>query len=154
MNGSDETRRRAQGCLGRPSSLRRDLIWFDAQLREFAKRNADFSLASLAIAAGEAALRLKDWTAAKSYALCGIEAAKPKRLRVYELENTLVLRAAEAQLGNRAEAARLTSEVLSLAREVGFDKPGELGGRQDLVYFWKLGADGRGPSGTSPRDPR
>ena len=73
-------------------------------------------------------------------ALRGIEASRTKRYRAWELENTLVLRAAESQLGNHQERDRLTGEVLKMAREVGFEKPEEFGGRQDLLYFWNLGS--------------
>jgi hypothetical protein len=51
----------------------------------------------------------------------------------------MVLRAAEARLGHRLEVERLTVEALNMARELGFEKPEEFGGRQDLLYFWRLG---------------
>ena len=134
--------RRMRACTAHPASLRQDLAWFESRLG--AEPN-EFQIANWSIYAGDLALRLKDWATAKRLALRSMEATRPKRCRVWELENTLVLRAAESQLGNHQERDRLTGEVLKMAREVGFEKPEEFGGRQDLLYFWNLG----GPTPTA-----
>jgi tetratricopeptide (TPR) repeat protein/predicted Ser/Thr protein kinase len=139
---ADTLARRIRACDGAsPTSLRReDLAWFEGKIAEAAARaHDDLQVALLSIDAGDLALRLGDWPAARRNALRGIEASRPLRLRALELENLLVLRAAEARLGNRAAAERMTAPVLSIAWEVGFEKPSEFGGRQDLLYFWKLG---------------
>ena len=134
--------RRSRACwVSNPSSLRSDLGWFEGQIAEMAAKSLDNGIAELTIHAGDLALRLKDWPAAKRHALRGVEASRIKRLRVHEMENTMVLRAAEARMGNRSEAERLTAEVLKLARDVGFEKPSEFAGRQDLLFFWKLGGN-------------
>ena len=119
-----------------------DISWFKTFLAEAVRKKDEYAAAGAAVDAGDLALRLKDWNAAKQFALSGIGASRPKRLQVREMENLLVLRAAERQLGNLAESERLGGEVLRLAATVGFEKPEEFGGRQDLLYFWRLGGGG------------
>ncbi len=135
----EKSLRRMRACSSNSSTLRSDYAWFETSLAEAIHKQDNYSSASLAVDIGDLSLRLKNWRSAKRSALRGIEASRSKHLRSKEMENTLVLRAAEAQLGNGAEAQRLSSEALKLAKEVGFEKPGEFVGRQDLLFFWRLG---------------
>ena len=88
-------------------------------------------------ASGEALLALKDWRGAKQRAEQAIEAAVRYDAPIWALENTLVVRAAEAKLGNQEAVARLTARCREMAASIGFDKPVErFNGRQDLARLW------------------
>jgi hypothetical protein len=87
------------------------------------------------------ALHQHDLHVAARYAERTIGATRQIGMRVLELNNSLILRAAKHALGNRAEVARLTPECLQLARQVGFDPPVKFGGRKDLLKLWDLARD-------------
>ena len=141
VQGSGPFLIRAKACAGASAvSLRRDMALLERQVGS--SRDDLSTVAGKLIVLGDLALHIEDWLAAKRHAIAGIEACRIMGLRAVELDNTLVLRAAEARLGNRAEADRLTGEVLKIAKEVGFADPAKFGGRHDLLYFWNLAGGG------------
>jgi tetratricopeptide (TPR) repeat protein len=130
--------RRLQVCAGgfNVPALQRHLAWFEARLARAPGEDLG-GICQLSTGAGEMALRLKDWHSAKRYAERGLEAAVASRYLVYELDNLLVLRAANRGLRDAAAVDRLTKRVLQLAAQVGFDPPEHFGGRQDLLRLWR-----------------
>ena len=128
---------RLRGCgSSATGSLRPDLAALEKQI---AASPDAYALANLSRTAAELALRLHDWPTARENALRGIEATVPLRLRVLELENKLILRAAEFHLGRGHEVAHLTTEIVDLAKVIGFEGANPFGGRRDLLFLWKLG---------------
>ena len=65
--------------------------------------------------------------------------------RTLEIENLLVLRAAEMRLGNREQNLAITQQILHLASETGIGAPPEFAGRHDLQVLWKLADQSRTP---------
>ena len=115
----DALRRRLQVCIGQNVSA--NLAWARS-LREGEARTW--------IAAGDISLRAGDRAAAARLAQRAIEDSRKETVTYYEMEATLLLRAAE---GN----GRLTERCLDLSRQVGFDPPEKFGGRQDLLGLWQ-----------------
>jgi tetratricopeptide (TPR) repeat protein len=131
--------RRLQLCAGslNTSGLRRNLAWFDARLTRQGPEQVHL-ICRLSAAAGETALVLHDWRTAKRHAERGIQAASAGRHTIYELDNLLVLRAAQQGLGDTDAVDRLTHQVLDTAAKVGFNPPDHFGGRHDLLRLWSL----------------
>jgi tetratricopeptide (TPR) repeat protein/predicted Ser/Thr protein kinase len=115
----DALRRRLQVCIGQNVSA--NLTWARG-LREGEPREW--------VAAADISLRAGDRATAARLAQRAIEDSQKDSLTVYEMEATLLLRAAE---GN----ARLSERCLELSRQVGFAPPEKFGGRQDLLGLWR-----------------
>ena len=128
--------RRMKVCAS-PQEAARHLIWIDER-RRADPRMPDALSATLAIAAGEFALRTGKWEEAKRSAEMGLAASRKLGFRILELQNLLVLRAAEMRLGNREQGLAITQQVLQLASETGIGTPPDWAGRYDLKLLWKL----------------
>ena len=122
--------RRMKVCAS-PQEAARHLIWIEER-RRADPRMPDGLSASLAIAAGEFALRIGKWEEAKRSAEMGLAACRKLGFRVLELQNLLVLRAAEMRLGNREQGLAITQQIQQLAPETGIGSPPDLAGRYDL----------------------
>ncbi len=119
---------------------------------ELAGRNLDWAVERLrldpgassrvtsdtAVAAGEFALKTGNWKLAKWAAGIGLDVTSRSGFRTLELENLLVLRAAEMHLGNSEQDFVNTQKIFHLASDIGIGAPPDFGGRHDLQVFWKL----------------
>ncbi|MGJ5819028.1 protein kinase domain-containing protein [Paludibaculum fermentans] len=99
-----------------------------------------FNIARISAEAGALDLQLGDWAAARRHGELGLANATEQKLRLLELDNLLVLRAAAIRQRQSEPARELTARVLQTAARAGFQSPERFNGRQDLLRLWAYGA--------------
>lgn len=111
-------RRRIEACLGQ--NVPQNLAW---------ARTVRATDARIYNAAAYIALRARDLPSAALLARQAIELTKPASLTLFELEGTLLLRAATRDPG-------LSQRALDLSSQVGFHPPQTFASRRDLLDLW------------------
>ena len=121
----------------RAADFSKHRLWLEDKLKSFPSSEWERPIV-YSNGAGNLALALKDWSGANTHALRALEGAKRYGTTLFELEATLILRAAKHGQRQQAEVATLTARVRDLTEAIGFDRPADFNGRADLLRLWRL----------------